>query len=397
MQSRRAFLKGTALAATGVLLRAPFPARAAESGLAQMAEKDGLVLLGEEPLVAETPAHLLDDAVTPTERMFVRLNGLLPQSAVDLDASGWTLTIDGEVERPLRLTLDQLQRDFETVSANLVLECAGNGRAFFQPPVEGNAWTWGGVGCPRWTGVRLWELLMAAGLEDSAVYTGHYGNDPHLSGDPTKHAISRGIPIEKALEEWTLIAWAMNGQPLGPLHGFPLRLVVPGYPGSVSQKFLTRIWVRDRVHDGEKMLGQSYRLPAHPVAPGSTVPDGEMEILGAIPVKSLITSPADGATVPAGRLFALRGHAWSGKGTVRAMHLSFDYGQSWVAAGLSAPANPFAWQRWVAEITLPTAGRYELWARATDPDGVMQPPVPPGWNPQGYANNMMHRIVVVAV
>lgn len=406
---RRGFLKGAGLATMGAMLGATIPfhrnmpaglmpaAFAQDTGADLMKGKDGLTVLNDRPLNAETPPHLLDDDVTPYERMFIRFNGLVPQTALDQNAEGWALTIDGEVENPLTLTIDDLKNNFETVTQRLWIECGGNGRAFFQPGASGNQWTVGAIGCPEWTGVRLKDVLDAAGIKPSAVYTGHYGNDVDLSGDPEKVVISRGVPIEKAMEPENMIAWQMNGQPIPALHGFPLRLIITGYPGSASQKFLTRIWVRDREHDGPKMTGYSYRMPAYPVAPGTEVPESDMEILTVMPVKSLITFPRTGVEVPAGQSAEVRGHAWAGKGDVRAMHVSIDFGQTWQEARLDPPPNKYAWQRWRAEITLPQAGYYEVWARATDQDGVMQPPVVPGWNPRGYGNNMMHRIALFAV
>src|SRR5690606_13293548 len=136
-------------------------------------------------------------------------------------------------------------------------------------------------------------------------------------------------PIEKAMGTENMIAWAMNGEPVPALHGFPLRLVIPGYPGSVSQKYLTRIWVRDQVHDGEKMTGYSYRLPAYPVAPGTEVPEDDMEIMTVMPVKSIVTFPQTGAQATAGQPTEVRGHAWAGNGDVAAMHVSIDFGQTW--------------------------------------------------------------------
>lgn len=405
---RRGFLRGAGLAAMGAALGAAipfhrnFPAGLVPAVFAQdsaadlMSEKDGLTVLNERPLNAETPAHLLDDDITPYARMFIRQNGLLPQTALDKNAEGWTLTVDGEVDNPLLLSIDALKTDFEPVTLALWLECGGNGRAFFNPGASGNQWTVGAIGCPQWTGVRLRDVLQAAGIKSTAVYTGHYGNDLHPSGDPGKDAISRGVPIEKAMEPDCLIAWAMNGEDIPALHGFPLRLVVPGYPGSASQKFLTRIWVRGQVHDGAKMGGYSYRMPARPVAPGTEVPEEDMEILTVMPVKSLITHPQTGIEVAAGEPVGVRGHAWAGNGDVGAMHVSLDFGQSWQEATLEAPPNRYAWQRWRAEVTPPQAGYYEVWARATDADGTMQPPVTPGWNPRGYANNMMHRIALFA-
>jgi DMSO/TMAO reductase YedYZ molybdopterin-dependent catalytic subunit len=405
---RRGFLQSAGLAALGAALGAAMPfnrnfpaglmpiAFAQDTGIDLMKEKDGLTVLADRPLNAETPAHLLDDDVTPYSRLFVRSNGLIPQTALDKNAEGWTLKIDGVVDNELSLSVDDLKNDFESVTLALALECAGNGRAFFEPGASGNQWTVGAVGCPEWTGVRLRDVLEKAGVKPSAVYTGHYGNDVDISGDQDKVVISRGVPIEKAMEAETLIAWGMNGEDLPALHGFPLRLVIPGYPGSASQKFLTRIWVRDQVHDGEKMGGHSYRLPTYPVAPGTEVPEEDMEILTVMPVKSIVTAPATGSNVSVGQATEVRGHAWAGNGNVKAMHVSLDFGQSWQEATLEPPRNKFAWQRWRANVTPPEKGYYEVWARATDMNDVVQPPVTPGWNPRGYANNMIHRIALFA-
>ncbi|WP_349359123.1 sulfite oxidase [Stappia sp.] len=403
---RRGFLKAAGIAALGTAVAVPFArffpeglqpvglAHAQGADMDAYAFKDQLTLLNDRPINAETAAHLLDDRVTPANRLFIRNNGNVPEHALEGDASGWTLTVDGEVDTPLELTLDDLKSNFETVTRQLVLECGGNGRAFFVPGASGNQWTTGAVGCPEWTGVRMRDVLNAAGVKPSAVYTGHYGNDPHLSGDPDKVPISRGVPIEKALEEDALIAWAMNGEDLPPIHGFPLRTVVPGYPGSASQKWLTRIWVRDQVHDGPKMGGYSYRLPAYPVAPGTEVPEDDMVVMTTMPVKSLITSPATGTQL-GGRIVEVRGHAWA-DGDVASVHVSHDFGQTWQEAELEKPVNRYAWQHFTARIPLPQAGYYEIWARATDTQGRTQPVTTPGWNPRGYGNNMVHRIAVLA-
>ncbi|WP_372801625.1 sulfite oxidase [Paracoccus seriniphilus] len=407
-KGRRKFLRTTGLSAFGAMLGMTIPfeknlphglvpvALAQDTGQDMMADKNGLIVLNDRPLNAETPAHLLDDDITPYERLFVRLNGLVPQTALDADAEGWTLTIDGEVDQPLTLTIDDLKSKYEHVTRRMVLECGGNGRAFFNPGASGNQWGLGAVGCPEWTGVRLADVLKDAGVRDTAVYTAHYGNDVHLSGDEEKDTISRGVPIEKAMEDDAIIAWAMNGQPIPALHGFPLRLVIPGYPGSVCQKYLTRIWIRDQQHDGAKMTGYSYRLPAYPVAPGTEVPESDMVVMTEMPVKSLITFPETGAEVTAGEATEVRGHAWAGNGDVAAMHVSTDFGQTWQEATLEPAVNRFAWQRWRANVTLPQSGYYEVWARATDKNGVSQPVTTPGWNPRGYGNNMQHRIALIA-
>lgn len=356
--------------------------------------KEGLTILNDRPINAETPLTFLDNVITSNTHHFIRNNGLVPERARSQDANGWRLTVDGEVEHPLELTLDQLKSRYPNRREALVLECGGNGRAGFYPPASGNQWTLGAVGCALYTGVCLRDVLEDAGLKSTAVYLAYYGEDTHLSGDSDTAVISRGVPIAKALDEHTLLAWAMNGEPLPAQHGFPLRLVASGFPASVSGKWLRRLWVRDRVHDGPKMTGYSYRVPKHPVSPGTEVPEADMVIIEAMPVKSVITHPATGINHVAGTPLSFRGHAWCGEGPVEAMHLSVDFGATWVPALLAEPRNPFAWQRWEASVSFPMPGHYEVWARATDHQFRMQPMIAPGWNPRGYLNNAMHRIAI---
>jgi len=358
--------------------------------------KDGLRLLNDRPINAEAYAHLLDDDVTPGNRLFVRNNGH-PPAAADIDPATWTLQIGGEsIKTPRTFSLDELKQKFEPHTYQLTIECAGNGRAEYSPPATGNQWTIGAVGCPRWTGARLRDVLEACGVKDDAVYIGYYGADTHLSGDPAKDPISRGVPMHKALEDETLLAYAMNGADLPLLNGHPLRLVCGGWPASTSGKWLRRVVVRDRVHDGTKMTGKAYRVPKRPVAPGSKVPDEDMQIIEAMPVKSLVTFPKSGAVLATGSGHEVRGHAWVGDGEVASVEVSIDFGSTWQPAELSPPPNRLAWQRWRATVKLPKDGYYEVWSRATDDQGRSQPMIVPGWNPKGYLNNACHRIAVLA-
>ena len=188
----------------------------------------------------------------------------------------------------------------------------------------------------------------------------------------------------------------MNGQPLDNIHGFPVRLVIPGWPGSVSAKWLTRIWVRDKEHDGQGMGGTSYRVPITPMIPGGKPDNANFRDLELMPVRSVITGPSNGTKLAAGtREIALRGAAWAGDYTVRAVDLSIDYGSSWQSATLGQPKNPYDWQRWTTTVKLPSDGYFEVWVRATDQRGVAQPHVAGNWNPQGYGGNPMHRIAVL--
>ncbi|MCB1808008.1 MAG: sulfite oxidase, partial [Candidatus Competibacteraceae bacterium] len=289
-------------------------------------------------------------------------------------------------------TLDDLKNKFEVVKLKLQLECGGNGRAGFNPPASGNQWTVGAIGNAEWTGVRMRDVLKAAGIKSSAIYTAHYGNDGHLSGNPDKLPISRGVPIAKAMEEHSLIAFEMNGEPIPALNGFPVRTLCSGWPGSCSQKWLRRIQLRDVVHDGPKMTGTSYRVPRYPVAPGTDVPKEDFVIIESMPVKSLITYPETGTQL-SGNTLEVRGHAWAGDRDVKALHVSIDFGATWIEAKLDPPPNKYSWQRWRADIEFPQAGYYEVWARATDDHGTMQP-FAVAWNPKGYLNNSMHRIAL---
>ncbi|WP_404935222.1 sulfite oxidase [Nitratireductor sp. L15S-10] len=397
---RRNFLKNTGLATMAAMVGAsiPFhrnmPAGLVPAAFAQdsdvLAGKDGLTLLNDRPVNAETPAELLDDAVTPTSRHFIRNNGIPPQ---DVDPESWTLTIDGFVDNELKLSIADLRDQFEVVTLQLTLECGGNGRSAFNPPAKGNQWTYGAVACSEWTGVRLKDVLEKAGVQSNVVYTAHYGADGHLSGNPDKLPISRGLPIEKAMTDNILIAFEMNGEALHPMNGAPLRLVVPGWPASTAQKWLTRIELRDQVHDGPKMTGTSYRVPAYPVAPGQDVPEEDFVIIERMPVKSLVTFPANGSDI--GMETDVRGHAWSGDRSITKLDISIDFGTTWQTVELDDPANDGAWQNWRTKVKFPQAGYYEIWARATDSEGDMQP-FAIAWNPKGYLNNTMHRVGVRA-
>jgi DMSO/TMAO reductase YedYZ molybdopterin-dependent catalytic subunit len=407
--TRRGFLTNSSLIAMSTAVGASIPfAHLMPGGLipAAMAQsdqpftipgKEGLIILNDRPVNAETPAHLLDDEVTPAKYLFVRNNGT-PPVTTNIDPETWTLTIGGEsATREMTFTVAELKSSFKHFTYQLQLECGGNGRSEFVPPASGNQWSVGAVGCPSWTGVRLKDVLEEVGINEDAVYIAYYGADTHASGDPKKVPISRGAPVEKMLEDETLIAWAMNGEDIPPSNGYPLRLVCAGWPGSICGKWLNRIVIRNQVHDGPKMTGTSYRVPCKSIAPGSEVPEDEMCIIESMPVKSLITYPKSGVEHSISEKFAVRGHAWAGDHEVSKVHVSIDFGSTWHKAKLRAPVNRFAWQHWAAEAGFPETGYYEVWARATDSVGRAQPMVLPGWNPKGYLNNACHRIAVQVV
>ncbi len=392
--SRRGFLKKSALAALGSSFGPSFLG-AANDPYDIIGKHSGLTILNDRPWNVETPAHLLDEEITSAERLFIRNNGIPPSRP---DVTKWTLTVGGEsAVREKTFSLAELKSKFPHHTMRLTIECGGNGRSEFNPPASGNQWTTGAVGCPEWTGVRLRDVLENAGIKDDAVYIGYYGEDRHLSGDPEKNSISRGVPMNKALEAESLIVWAMNGKDLPAMNGYPLRLVFGGWPASTSGKWLSKIVIRNKIHDGQKMGGKSYRVPCEPVAPGSKVAEEDMCIIESMPVKSLITYPQTGAVIGEGRPLAVRGHAWAGDFEVSAMDTSIDFGATWQACQLASPANRLAWQRWRTTLDFPGKGYYEVWARASDSRGKSQPMVVPGWNPKGYLNNASHRIAVKIV
>ncbi|CAH0184675.1 sulfite oxidase [Roseomonas sp. CECT 9278] len=403
---RRDTLKGAALAAMGVALGGAIPfarhlpggllpaalAQGAAPQFLQMEGKARLILQGERPLNAETPEALLDDDITPADKFFIRNNGSVPDPAADPRA--WKVAIDGEVNTPLELSVGELESRFPLVTLRLQMECGGNGRAGFTPQAAGNQWGNGAISCAEWTGVRLRDVLRAAGLKESARFTGQHGADTHLSAQGP--AISRGMRIDKAMDEDTIIAIRMNGQPIPQMHGAPVRLIVPGWPGSLSQKWFTRIELRATPHAGRGMGGTSYRVPVRPIVPGSRNNGADFTDMESMPVRSVLTSHAHGSRLPAGtRALDIRGQAWAGDLTVRAVDVSVDFGQSWQAMAVAAPPNRHAWQRWSGRIAFPSDGYFEIWYRATDSNGRMQPHVAANWNPQGYGANPISRAAVL--
>ena len=405
--TRRGFLNNSALMAMVAALGTAIPygrflpaglipaAFAADNAPDRIEGKEGLIILNDRPVNAETPAHLLDDDVTPNRYMFIRNNGLLPENT---DPQTWQLEVEGEsCLRPTTFTIADLKARFEEVTLQLQLECGGNGRNEFVPAASGNQWTTGAVGCPSFTGVRLRDVLNYCSVAQDAVYVGYYGADSHSSGNPELDPISRGVPIAKAMERESLIAWAMNGEDIPLQNGYPLRMVCAGWPGSVSGKWLNRLVVRDRVHDGEKMAAPSYSVPSVSVAPGSRVANEDMRIIESMVVKSLTTFPQSGVSHDYRQRLTVRGHAWAGDNQVSAVFISIDFGATWLPTALRPVTNRLAWQHWQSWVQFPEPGYYEIWARAMDEQGRSQPMVVPGWNPRGYLNNACHRIAVQAV
>ena len=404
--SRRGFLKKSSLLAFAALVGANIPfAKNYPSGLIPAAVaavdenfkvegKNGIIYHNDKPITAETLPQFFDDEFVKPEHFFIRNNGMTPELK-DLDPKTWKLSIEGEsCLNPTVFTLDDLKSKFKHYTYALTVECGGNGRAEIIPATSGTQWGVGAIACGRWTGVRLKDVLKSCGIKDDAIYIGYEGIDIPLNADAAKKPISRGIPLKKALQDETLIAWAYEGEDIPYLNGYPLRLVAGGYPGSVSGKWLTKISVRNIVHDGEKMIG-SYQIPAEPIAPGSKPSkDAKMVIIESMPVKSVISHPITNSKFEFGKTLEVRGKAWAGELEVKEMQVSIDFGETWQKASVAKPLNKLAWQSWKANIKFPSKGYYEIWARATDSNGKKQPMVLPAWNPKGYLNNSCHRVAV---
>ncbi|AKP49935.1 sulfite oxidase [Cyclobacterium amurskyense] len=401
--NRRNFIKKTALGSMAALLGTKIVYALPENYTPVALEQDNdpgklfgkhkdMIVLNNKPWNVESRAHLLDDAVTPADKMFIRNNGLIPEK---IDPEKWTLTIKGEaITKEKTYTLQELKTKFPVHTYQLVLECGGNGRKEYYPPAKGNQWSLGAVSCAKWTGIRLKDLLKDAGINDNAVYVGYHGADKHISRDPNKQPISRGIPISKAMDDYTIIAFAMNGEDIPIAHGHPLRLIASGFPASVSGKWLEGLSIRDKVHDGEKMAAPSYSIPKLPVEPGAEVKNEDMKIIESMPVKSLVSYPKSGAIIKPNQALEIRGHAWTGAEHITKVEYSIDFGATWHACNLEKAANRYSWQHFKAKINFPQEGYYEVWAKATDNTGLSQPMVTPGWNPKGYLNNACHRIAI---
>jgi DMSO/TMAO reductase YedYZ molybdopterin-dependent catalytic subunit len=340
-------------------------------------------ILSEKPLNAQTPAEALTSWVTPNDKFFCRNQGA--PFTERMDTSSWSLTVDGLVEQELSLSYEELREMPRQVVA-AAIECSGNGRALLPKKARGNRWTIGGVGNAVWAGVPMSEVLQRAGVTDSA---GQDGSERHLilegAEQPPMQAGKQGsqfirsIPLSKGLVS-TLLAFEMNGEPLPAEHGFPLRALPLGWTGANSVKWLTRITVSAEPHHGF-FMDKVYRVFQEGQEPEEGEPVTEM------PVKSFLTSHADGDRVAAGRQVALIGVAYAGEQEVTQVDVSTNGGGSWHTAELlGPPGQAYAWRLWQYRWTPETPGEYTVMSAATDATGRAQP-INATWNVLGYGNN----------
>jgi sulfite oxidase len=380
MISRRDVL--TQLAMAGLVARfAPADLFAQAPGAAQRYGKEKLLVRSLRPPDFETPVALLDSFITPIEHFYVRSHMPVPQA----DAAAWVLKVGGEVASPLSLSIDEIKK-LPAVTVTMTLECAGNGRGFFDPAVAGIQWQKGAVGTARFTGARMSDVLKRAGVKTTGRNVEmHAGDRP----PGTMPAFVRQVPMAKAMHPDTLLAYDMNGQPIPLVHGFPLRAIVPGWEGAYSIKWLTSLNVLDKDSDSF-WVATGYRYPTRRVAPGAAVDAKDMAPLVGLAVKSLITQPADGASMPVGKV-AVAGFAWAGENDITKVDVSIDNGATWQAARLTGEQARYSWRRFEHSFPATRAESLLILSRATDSKGNVQPAVSQ-WNPSGYLWNQFDSV-----
>ena len=357
--------------------------------LARYPEKTDLILLTSRPPQLETPLQYFRELLTPNDALFVRWH--LANIPTSIDTQQWRLAVSGNIDKEVRLSLDELKTKFEKVSYTAVMQCSGNGRSFFEPRVAGGQWKNGSMGNTTWTGVRLRDLLNAAGVKPGSVDISFKGLDKGTL--PTVPDFVKSLPVDKAMEDDILVAYEMNGKPLLMLNGFPVRLVVPGWYATYWVKSLTEIMVLPKSFE-EFWMKTAYRIPDTPcgcVPPGSkpqkTVPVNRMT------TRSLIVEPADGAKLKLHKPVTITGLAFSGGYLVKDVIVSVDGGKTWSKATLGKDLGKYSWIQWSYTWRPAKSGNYTLMARATNSIGESQP-FEGLWNPSGYLWNKVEPIDV---
>lgn len=351
-----------------------------------------LIVHTAKPLNAEPPLDRLRSAfVTEVADFYIRCHGNLP----DIDAGSHTLSVSGLVDTPLDLTLADLQARFAASTVMAVMQCAGNRRADLQQveKTSGDPWAPGAIGNAEWMGVPLALVLQAAGAKtDASLHVAFEAVDIAENEDAPDAPYGASIPMSKALSEDVLIAWAMNGEPLTREHGAPMRLVVPGYAGVRSPKWLKSIIVQDKPSDAFQQAKDYVLFP--PAARKETKDDFEGVTINEMPLNVAICEPVPGATLAAGKT-QLRGYAIATDRAIVRVDVSANGGHNWVQATIEENGNArWSWTFWHATLDL-TEGEHELVVRAWDAAGQTQPAKPDDtWNFKGYLSAAWHRLRV---
>jgi DMSO/TMAO reductase YedYZ molybdopterin-dependent catalytic subunit len=384
-----------ARAAERAPLAADLPAGVRESAVLEaLPGKTALIKLSYRPPNYETPMSYFDQLYTPNEAFFVRYH---LADIPEVDAASWRLRIGGEAAAtPFELTLDQLKREFEPIELPAVCMCSGNRRGLFQPHVPGVQWGYGAMGNARWRGARLKDVLARAGLRKETLEVVLDGADgPVLDKTPD---FIKSIPIWKALDENTLVAYEMNGQALPQYNGFPVRVVIPGWTATYWVKHITSISVIPHPFDGF-WVKSAYRVPTgrFPLVQRFVSQETEASTpITEMVVNSMITSPTEGQKLTVGVPVDVRGVTWDGGYGIQTVEVSTDSGGTWLAVSLGEDAGRFSFRMWSRRFTPLAAGRHTILARATNRLGQTQT-AELIQNPAGYHHNLMHRVTVSVV
>jgi DMSO/TMAO reductase YedYZ molybdopterin-dependent catalytic subunit len=399
--TRRRFLEhagiaGAALAAAPAwaetLVELPLPDGPGERPIAtDFPGKGPMILQRSRPPLLETPLEVFDEGVfTPNDRFYVRWHWAVIPTEVDVDK--FRLAVRGHVNQTLSLSLKDIL-SLPPVEIAAVNQCSGNSRGFFLPRVAGGQWANGAMGNARWTGVRLKDVLDRAGVKAGAVQVRFNGMDePVVSDGPD---FKKSLDIDHARDGEVMLAYAMNGQQLPLLHGFPLRLVVPGWYATYWVKAVNDIDVLDQPDDNFWMK-TAYTIPDTPHADMKPGQAGiKMVPINKMVPRSFVTNIKPGQTVTSGAPTLVRGIAFGGDTGVARVDLSSDGGKNWQPTVLGKDEGKYSFRQWQSQLTLPAKGDYKLMVRCTNSDGVVQPEQP-NWNPSGFMRNLIETTPIVA-
>jgi DMSO/TMAO reductase YedYZ molybdopterin-dependent catalytic subunit len=356
-------------------------------------QKGPMILQRTRPPLLETPFEVFDKGVfTPNDQFYVRWHwALIP---TDIDVAKFSLSVRGHVNQTLSLSLHDIVHGLPSVQLSAVNQCSGNSRGFFQPRVTGGQWANGAMGNALWTGVRLKDVLDKAGVKPGAVQVRFKGLEEPVVVDAPH--FMKSLDIDHARDGEVMIAYAMNGEQLPLVNGFPLRLVVPGWYATYWVKMLNDIEVLDQP-DANYWTKVAYTIPDTPhasIKPGET--NVKMIPINRMVPRSFITNIASGSKVKAAAPTTLRGIAFGGDCGVASVDFSIDSGQSWHQAQLGNDEGKYGFRQWQTPLTLPAAGQYSVLVRCTNSNGVAQPDAP-NWNPAGFMRNVMEATDIIAV
>jgi DMSO/TMAO reductase YedYZ molybdopterin-dependent catalytic subunit len=388
--TRRQFLRYSAAVASAAAAFSPRVSFAdGPAEYVRFPEKTDLLLLTDRPPNLETPLKYFREDLTPNDAFFVRWH--LATIPTSIDTAQFRLAVRGHVDQPLALTLDDLRKQFESVSLIAVNQCSGNSRSLFNPRIPGGQWGNGAMGNARWTGVRVRDLLANARPRAGAVDVAFGGLD--RAPLPTVPNFVKSLAFDHATDGEVMIAYEMNGQALPMLNGFPLRLIVPGWYGTYWIKALNDIEVLNKPFDGFWMA-KAYRVPKNEPNCNESPKDLAKETvpISRMTLRSLFVSPEPGAKLAAGQEHEVSGLAMDAGHGIKTVEVSTDAGKTWSAASLDPDLGKYSWRRWRFKWKPTVTGAHRLMARATNAAGQAQ--TTQQWNRSGYARNVIEALDV---